>query len=401
MKKIWKQRYQVMEKLGTGGNGQVYKVWDIHLEKEWAMKILKEKGEDMEWKFLKSISHPNFPRIVDAFEEEECRIFIMDYIKGVTLEEIIEKGPLEEGKILKIAGQICDALLYLHQYTPTLLYLDLKPSNIILEENQNLKLVDLGSVAVKGKGMPVSGTYGFASPEQIKLQKSGSLLNEQSDVFSFGMVLYAMAVGNCKKMPVTSEKSRSGIYIKTGQGRKSYFLQKIMEKCTRGNPAKRYFGMREVKKELEMWEKNQKQKWNPKIWFWLKIKKPEYWILEKSIFCSEGRHSFYIAKRMLLVFVCLMLLLPLKVLGAESRKERSETWEIQEKTENGELKVTVRDRKMRKVLIKKDSAYKTDGELLFEIPWEEVDGERCEIIIECREEGKQSKLFFLECIYAN
>ena len=100
MKKIWKHRYQVLEQKGIGGNGSVYKVWDLHLEKEWAMKILEDKrfesaeeenGERMnEKKVLKQISHSAFPRIVDAFEEEGRDTLIMDYIQGVTLEEIIK-----------------------------------------------------------------------------------------------------------------------------------------------------------------------------------------------------------------------------------------------------------------------------------------------------------------------
>ena len=100
LKKIWKNKYQIIEHLGTGGNGTVYQVWDLHLEKIWAMKILEEKicvlsdyerEEEMdELTALKKISHPNFPRIVDAFEEDGRSILIMDYIQGITLETMIE-----------------------------------------------------------------------------------------------------------------------------------------------------------------------------------------------------------------------------------------------------------------------------------------------------------------------
>ena len=113
---------------------------DISLEKEWAMKI-QDKKEDSEWRILKTISHPNFPRIVDAFEENRKNILVMDYIQGVTLEEIIQKGPMDEKQMLHIAKQMCDALLYLHQSSPVLLYLDLKPANIILEEIPHKKIM--------------------------------------------------------------------------------------------------------------------------------------------------------------------------------------------------------------------------------------------------------------------
>ena len=97
MKIIWRQRYQIVEKLGQGGTGSVYKVRDVHLEKEWALKFIEgrfmEKSAGrMEWEILKKISHPNFPRIVDAFEEDGKYAIVMDFIHGVTLEEMIEKG---------------------------------------------------------------------------------------------------------------------------------------------------------------------------------------------------------------------------------------------------------------------------------------------------------------------
>ena len=199
MKKIWKNRYQILEEKGMGGNGKVYRVWDLHLEKEWAMKVLEEKiFGGYEWEeermneleALKRISHSNFPRIVDAFEEENKSILIMDYIKGVTLEQMIAKGPLGEEEMVSILLQICDAVLYLHQSTPVLLYLDLKPANIMLEEDSHVKLVDLGSVAMKGRRGKISGSFGYASPEQMKVQREGSLLTEQSDIFSFAITCF-------------------------------------------------------------------------------------------------------------------------------------------------------------------------------------------------------------------
>lgn len=308
MRQIWKQRYQVIEELGKGGFGNVYKVWDLHLEKEWAMKILEERmpcdrfGEKdefgNEWQVLKRISHPNFPRIVDSFEEEEKSILIMDYIQGITLDVMIAKGPIREEEIVFIMSQVCEAILYLHQNTPTLLYLDLKPSNIIVEENRNVKLVDLGSVSVKGQRSSISGSFGYASPEQVAVRRNGIDLTEQSDIFSFGMVLYAMAVGNSSRLPILEAKSRYGVFVRKDNPFLSIPLERIIEKCTRGNSNRRYKSMREVSKELENWEKYLKKKQK----FWLsflsgRIDKKSLWYQEKSIFCTEGRHSLYIAKK--------------------------------------------------------------------------------------------------------
>lgn len=401
MKKIWKQRYQIMEEAGKGGNGKVYKVWDLHLEKQWAMKILEDnstsfflmekKGEEVnELQVLKKISHINFPRIVDAFEEDDRKILIMDYVKGVTLEEMIKKGPMKESEILKILKQVCDALLYLHQNSPALLFLDLKPSNIIVEEGGMVKLVDMGSVSAKGEKGLISGSFGFASPEQIRIRKDGMGLNEQSDIFSFGMVLYAMVAGTCSRMPIVEADSRFGIFIRKNYPNVSVHLEKIMEKCTRGKRDKRYPGMREVKKELEQWESALRKK---KTVFGRSLSygnmEKKRWYQEKSIFCTEGKHSFYIAKKVLLLGICVLCLSPGLVIEAAKNEEAKEQ----------KLKVFIRDEKYRKVLVKEGCAYETGSGILLEIPWESIEGETCRLVVECEDEGKGKKCFFIDCIY--
>lgn len=400
MKKVWKQRYQIMEEAGKGGNAMVYKVWDITLEKVWAMKILEERkgqvwfaeGESNELQVLKSISHINFPRIVDAFEEDGKKILIMDYIQGVTLEEMIKKGPMKEREILFIIKQVCEAVLYLHHRNPVLLYLDLKPSNILVEENKTVKLVDLGSVSVKGSRGNISGSYGYASPEQVKVQKEGSCLMEQSDIFSFGMVLYAMATGNSNRLPIVEAGSRMGIYVKKSNPEVSFYLEKILEKCTRGNPLRRYESMREIKSELENWERGLKKKkrgWRWSIFY--KNREKKRWYQEKSIFCTEGRHSFYIAKKILFLMVGVLCLSWGKVSRAE---------EMPVESNFTKMKVTLRDSKLRKVLVKEGCAYETNSNILLEIPWKEIEGEHCRILVECEDESSEKKRFYIECIYA-
>ena len=399
MKQIWKQRYQIQEEAGKGGNGSVYKVWDLHLEKEWAMKILEEKnignfraGETIdELQVLKKISHHNFPRIVDAFVEDDRKVLIMDYIKGLTLEEIIKKGPLKEREILIILQQICDAILYLHHQNPVLLFLDLKPSNVILEETGIVKLVDVGSVAVKGKKGNISGSFGFASPEQVRIQKEGVLLNEQSDIFSFGMVLYAMAMGEVCRMPVVEAGCRYGISIRRRKLQVSPYLERVLEKCTRGMLQRRYGSMREVKKELEHWEKRIKKK---KVWFrmplFYRYREKKRWYQEKSILCTEGKHSFYIAKKIWILVFCVLCFYPDLVTEAGKKEESCE---------RETLAVNIRDIKYRKVLVKEGCAYETKNSIILEIPWEAMEGEQCRIWVECEDAGEEKKYFSIECIY--
>ena len=381
MKEIWKQRYCMLEKLGQGGGGSVYKVRDLNLDKIWALKFIEtreihQKSDMEEWEICKRISHNNFPRIVDAFEEEGKYAIVMDWINGVTLEEIIEKGPIEEKQMISIAKQICEALHYLHMQSPTLLYLDLKPGNIMVEEGGSVKLIDMGSVLVKGKTESISGTFGYASPEQISSNRAEECLSEQSDVFSFGMVLYAMLKGNCKRLPVIDRKSKRGVIVGEVNPKISIRAEKIIEKCTRGNPEKRYYSMREVKRELEQWEKKRR---NITAGFSRIVRKKDVqWYQEKSIICTEGKHSFYIAKRlMIFTFFLVAFLMPKK-----------------------ELKVVLRDGEMRKVLVKQGCAYETSANLLLEIPWEEIDGENCRIVVECKDQGIGKKRFYIDCVLA-
>lgn len=397
MKKIWKQRYQIMKETGRGGNARVYKVWDIHLEKEWAMKVLEKEnmpvyypdetmGSITELQVLKKVSHNNFPRIVDAFEEEGRIIFIMDYVQGVTLEEILRKGPMKETEILFVLQQVCEAILYLHQQNPILLFLDLKPANIMIEDSGRVKLIDMGSVAVKGQQGNVSGSFGFVSPEQIKVQREGSYITEQSDIFSFGMVLYSMAVGDSQKMPVVESGSRWGITLRKRMAHLSVSMERILEKCTRGNPNRRYAGMREVKKELEKWEKELKSRRGVMRWDFFSVNRTEKcWFQEKSVFCTEGRSSFYIAKKILILGISVLGLVPGKVSLAGKIND---------------MDVIIRDTKLRKVLVKEGCAYETDSNIILEIPWEGIEGKNCKILVECEDESREKKRFYVECIYA-
>lgn len=435
MRQIWKHRYQIIEEAGRGGSGKVYKVWDLHLEKEWAMKVLEdgisriesggEYERNQELQMLKRISHPNFPRIVDAFEEEGKNILIMDYIQGITLESMISRGPMEEEEIAFIMLQVCESILYLHQNTPALLYLDLKPSNIIIEENRTVKLVDLGSVSVKGKGGYISGSFGYASPEQIKVRQNGVHLTEQSDIFSFGMVLYAMAAGNSSRLPMIEENSRYGVFVRKRNPFLSVSLEKMIEKCTRGKTDRRYGSMREVKRDLEHWAMGlkKKERFCLPLFSWGRNRKV-LWYQEKSIFCTEGKHSLYIAKKILVLLIGILWMMPQTVTLAGNGREicypreveksmRMRTaWQDTEKEiledkdlekdileESEKLGVVIRDFKLRKILVKKGCTYETSSSILLEIPWQEIEGENCRILVECEDESQKKKQFSIECVY--
>ena len=400
MKQIWKNRYQIIEKLGQGGTGQVYQVWDLHLEKEWAMKILEADCRE-EVQILKKLSNSYFPRIVDVFEEDEKYVLVMDCIHGITLEEMLRKGALKEEKVIQIGKQIAEAVSYLHQYQPVLLYLDLKPANIMLQEDGTVKLIDFGSVKVKGKGKDISGTFGFASPEQIKLQKEGRNLKEQSDIFSFGMVLFSMITGKMDKLPLMEEGRKTGFYVRTYNPFISGKLEQIVEKCTRGNPEKRYTSMRDIRQALESWEKKYLGK-RKKGGFIRKRRfclwDREEWHQEKSILYTQGKASLYIAGRMLSIFLSMLFVwqsssyFVSEMFVFAKEKER-----FIEQIKQEELEVILRDSKMRKVLVKKGCAYETKESVLLEIPWEEVGSNMCEITVICEVEEGIQRDFQISC----
>lgn len=389
MRKIVKGRYQITDRLGKGGNGQVYKVWDIHLEKEWAMKeMLIALGsydikKNSEIEILKSLSHLAFPRIVDAFWEEGKLFFIMDYISGITLEEYIKKQPLTEGEILRIGISVAEAILHLHQSKVPLLYLDLKPTNIMIE-NGEIKLVDFGSVMVKGKKVKISGTFGYASPEQICLAKGGSLLNEQSDIYSLGMVLFSMIMGGSKSLPVIELKSKKGIRISKYHPMISSATEKIIEKATRGNPYVRYQGMREMILEMKRSKRLLEQKKRNTLFY--KMIEREYsipfWQQERSILCCGGKPLMYMIKNSFLSLLLLsMIILPIR--GEAKEKEK--------------LQVIIRDSEWRKVLVKRGGVYELKENLILEIPWDNFSGDSYELIVWCRESDKVSEEFRLSC----
>ena len=128
------------------------------------------------------------------------------------------------------------------------------------------------------------------------------------------------------------------------------------------------------------------------------------WYQEKSIFCTEGKHSFYIAKKIMLLFICIMCLMHGKVSFAGEKGNYGKAMEEQKNSnyddgKKQELGVIIRDYKLRKILVKRNSVYETATGILLEIPWEEIEGNYCKILVECEEESGIKKQFHVECRY--
>ena len=217
--------YKIIEKIGEGGMGVVYKAEDTKLERPVAIKFLprqiaanSEERErfQIEAKAAASLNHPNIATIY-AIEEVDDEIFIvMEYIKGQELQHLI-KSPLEGGTALAAGGvlPLNDVIDYATQITAGLqaahkngvTHRDIKSSNIMITEEDQVKIMDFGLAKVRGSvkftkvGITL-GTAAYMSPEQAR----GEEADEHADIWSFGVVLYEMLTGKCPFRAITSRR---------------------------------------------------------------------------------------------------------------------------------------------------------------------------------------------------
>ena len=202
-------RYQVIEELGHGGMGVVYKARDTHLDRHVALKVLPaEKVADpgrkrrfvQEAKAASALNHPNIIHVYDIGQAEGTDFISMEYVDGRTLGQLIppEGMPLDEA--MKCAVQIADALAAAHK--AGIVHRDLKPANIMVSEKGLVKVLDFGLaklVPLTGIESPrtltaagtIAGTLSYMSPEQAE----GRPVDGRSDIFSLGAVLYEMTSG--------------------------------------------------------------------------------------------------------------------------------------------------------------------------------------------------------------
>lgn len=164
---VYHNRYKLIRVLGKGGMGNVYLVQDLKLQHVWAMKQLHEKASlIMRQSFMKEIDilsqlkYYAFPRIVDRFEEDGTLYVVMDYIEGISLLEAMQINMNNDELFVQWMQELCDHLSYLHHQKPyPLIYLDLKPQNIIIDHHNHVHLLDFGSCCyMNGHDRPVIAT---------------------------------------------------------------------------------------------------------------------------------------------------------------------------------------------------------------------------------------------------
>ena len=267
--------YRIVEKLGAGGMGIVYKAEDIRLGRFVALKMLVDASVTeprylerfrRETRAASSLSHPNICTVYDVGEAGGAPYLILELLEGETLAQKISGCPLPLETTLNLGIQICDALACAHGRG--IIHRDVKPSNIFVTNRGDAKLLDFGlskimstepvagqdltrSADITQKGYVV-GTMPYMSPEQIQ----GQTIDSRSDIFSLGAVLYEMATGICafdgSSPPTILAEVLRGIPkpLSAANSQVPPELQRIVSKAIEKDPGERYQSVTELKIDL-------------------------------------------------------------------------------------------------------------------------------------------------------
>lgn len=201
---ILHSRYMILQTVGQGGMGAVYKAQDIKRRtivaiKEMSLSMVPPderaraiRNFETEANILGGLRHPNLPTFTGRFMEEARHFLVMEFIDGQTLEDLLERnnGPFPERRVLSWARQLCDVLAYLHSQSPPIIFRDLKPGNIMLTRDSRLKLIDFGIArffrSAGAADTQILGTPGYAPPEQYGKAQTDA----RSDIYSLAMTLF-------------------------------------------------------------------------------------------------------------------------------------------------------------------------------------------------------------------
>jgi eukaryotic-like serine/threonine-protein kinase len=268
--------YRIVEKLGEGGMGVVYKARDAHLDRFVALKVLPaEKVADperkrrfvQEAKAASALNHPNIITIHDIANENGIDFIVMEYVQGKTLDALVPRKGLRLNETVKLAIQMADALAKAHSVG--IIHRDLKPTNVMVTDDGHVKVLDFGlakltEVSESGNEATLTlqheteegtivGTVSYMSPEQAE----GKKVDARSDIFSFGSVLYEMATGQ-QAFHGDSKMSTLAAILNKDPKRLTELsegipadLEKIVTRCLRKAPERRLQTMADLKVALE------------------------------------------------------------------------------------------------------------------------------------------------------
>ncbi len=249
-------KYEILTEIGRGGMSVVYLARDTHLNKQWAVKEIRKKGDGKndevvvksllaEANMMKRLDHPALPRIVDIIDNSVTIYVVMDYIEGESLDKILaEYGAQPEELVIGWGKQICDALSYLHGQKPPIIYRDMKPANIMLKPEGNIKIIDFG-IAREYKEQRLAdttllGTKGYAPPEQYSGQTDA-----RSDIYALGMTLHHLLTG------VDPRAGEAYAPVRMWNPELSEGIELIINKCVEPAAENRYQNCQDILYDLE------------------------------------------------------------------------------------------------------------------------------------------------------
>lgn len=258
-------RYKVLELIGGGGMSNVYLAHDMILDRDIAIKVLRydfSNEEELRRRFQRealsttSLAHPNIVNIFDVGEEGSLHYLVMEYVPGKTLKEyIIDHSPVPPEQAVKIMKQLASALAHAHQNQ--IVHRDIKPQNILMDPDGNVKITDFGiamalSATSYTQTNSVLGTVHYLSPEQAR----GGAANKKSDIYSLGIVMFELLTG---RLPFSGESAVS-IALKHLQTETPSLreivpslpqsLENVVFKATAKNPQHRYQSADELAEDL-------------------------------------------------------------------------------------------------------------------------------------------------------
>lgn len=267
--------YRIIERIGAGGMGEVYRAFDERLERDVAIKVLPagaladpaaRRRFRKEGLALSRLNHPNVATIHEFASEEGIDYLVMEYIPGVTLNQRVSQGPLSEGDVLALAGQLADGLSAAHDQG--LVHRDLKPGNLRVLPDGRLKILDFGLAQLAPAAPALSsaatetrfddalvggGTLPYMAPEQLR----GDPVDHRSDVWAAGVVLYEMATGRRPFDGRLATAIAADIQTKTPAPPRSLVpalseaLNGIILKCLERAPERRYQSARALLADLQ------------------------------------------------------------------------------------------------------------------------------------------------------
>lgn len=256
-------RYEILGRIGSGGMSVVYKAKCHTLDRLVAIKVLKEEFASdenfvskfkMEAQAAARLSHPNIVNVYDVVDEGNLHYIVMELIEGITLKSYIEKkGFLENKEAIGIAIQVAQGIAAAHEQH--IIHRDIKPQNIIISRDGNVKVADFGIArAVSSQTMNATavGSVHYISPEQAR----GGYCDERSDIYSFGITMYEMVTGRVPfegdntvavalahlETPITPPSQLNPV-VSSG-------LEQIILKCTQKKPDRRYSSIGDVITDL-------------------------------------------------------------------------------------------------------------------------------------------------------